>query len=165
MTCGSFCIGRFMHPGWAWGRLGEGPCGWAEKTRLLAPEGDDSQTSPSPQTPDPAPIPESAPFAAPTRPHALHRPGPPRPHWSERNLLLCGLGRGAAELRKSPPHRSAPPSPTGPPPAPCPCVPGAQEARGMRVGAQHAAHACGCRHPGGRGEEGERDSGCGGQAP
>lgn len=41
VTCGSFCIGRFMHPGWAWGRLGGGaiptppslPWGWAEKTR------------------------------------------------------------------------------------------------------------------------------------
>lgn len=41
VTCGSFCNGRFMHPGWAWGRLGGGavptppslPWGWAEKTR------------------------------------------------------------------------------------------------------------------------------------
>lgn len=95
--------GWFMHPGWAWGRLGGGACRPLPPCLLvgqedppLAPE---LQTSPPPDS-GPAPIPESAPWPAPPAPGQAR---PVRPLEVEKLIAVSVWGRrGAAELRKNP---------------------------------------------------------------
>lgn len=155
--------GWFMHPGWAWGRLGGGACRPLPPCLLvgqedppLAPE---LQTSPPPDS-GPAPIPESAPWPAPPAPGQAR---PVCPLEVEKLIAVSVWGRrGAAELRKTPPAPCQSFLPVVPPPAPSPSVvppPPAQEGCATHAcgGARHAAHACSCRHPGGRGEKGDQD--------
>lgn len=152
--------GWFMHPGWAWGRLGGGACRLlppclrvGQEDPPLAPE---LQTSPPPDS-GPAPIPESAPWPAPPAPGQAR---PVRPLEVEKLIAVSVWGRrGAIELRKTPF-----PSANHSSPSPRPQVrasPPAQEGCATHAcvcgGARHAAHACSCRHPGGRGEKGDQD--------
>lgn len=95
--------GWFMHPGWAWGRLGGGACRLlppclrvGQEDPPLAPE---LQTSPPPDS-GPAPIPESAHWPAPPAPGQAR---PVRPLEVEKLIAVSVWGRrGAIELRKTP---------------------------------------------------------------
>lgn len=105
--------GWFMHPGWAWGRLGGRACRplppclrVGQEDPPLAPE---LQTSPPPDS-GPAPIPESAPWPAPPAPGQAR---PIRPLEVEKLIAVSVWGRrGAAELRKTslPPANHSSPS-------------------------------------------------------
>jgi hypothetical protein len=129
MTCGSFCIGRFMHPGWAWGRLGGGACrplppcpaGGLRRPAVSTRVGRFADLPSPHRLRTPAPIPESALCA--TAPRPSDRPGPPRPHWSEKLIAVC-VGEGEPLSSGRPPAGHS--SPIAPPLAPCPCVPGAR---------------------------------------
>lgn len=128
--------GWFMHPGWAWGRLGGGACRplppclrVGQEDPPLAPE---LQTSPPPDS-GPAPIPESAPWPAPPAPGQAR---PVRPLEVEKLIAVSVWGRrGAAELRETPlpPANHSSPSPR-PQPERRPPPPPAQEGC--------ATHAC-----------------------
>lgn len=137
--------GWFMHPGWAWGRLGGGayrllpPClRVGQEDPPLAPE---LQTSPPPDS-GPAPIPESAPWPAPPAPGQTR---PVRPLEVVKLIAVSVWGRrGVAELRKTPLPLCQTFLPIAPPPAPSPCVPPQRRrgARRMRVCGGASCSAC-----------------------
>lgn len=139
--------GWFMHPGWAWGRLGGGACRplppclrVGQEDPPLAPE---LQTSPPPDS-GPAPIPESAPWPAPPAPGQAR---PVRPLEVEKLIAVSVWGRrGAAELRKTPlpPANHSSPSPRPQPQvrASSPPHPRRRGAQRMRVCGGASCSAC-----------------------